>query len=156
MPPSRGPSKIAAGPTNVNIALDEEELGRKTPPMKTSHILAAASLAALITLAACNKEPEVIGGPVDPQAEALKNAPPVELPPSITASRTYRCADNSLVYIDFFSNDSAAVRTSENGERHRLAAAEGGAFEAEGYSVSANAETIQYKAPGKSEQRCRA
>jgi len=124
--------------------------------MKTPTLLAAASLAAMFTLAACNSEPEVIGGPADPQAEALKNAPPVELPPSITASRTYRCADNSLVFVDFFSNDTAAVRATENGERHQLGKAEGGAFEAEGYAVSANAETIQYKAPGKSEQRCRA
>ena len=124
--------------------------------MKTPNPLAAVSLAALITLAACNSEPEVIGGPADPQAEALQNAPPVELPPSITASRTYRCADNSLVYIDFFSNDTAAVRTSENGERHQLAASEGGAFGANGYSVSANADTIQYKSPDKAEQRCRA
>ena len=156
MPPSRRPGKIPAGPSNVNMALDEGELGRKTPPMKTPNLLAAASLAALVTLAACNNEPEVIGGPADPQADALKNAPPVELPPSITASRTYRCSDNSLVYIDFFSNDTAAVRTTENGERHQLAKAESGALEAEGYSVSANSETIQYKAPGKSEQRCRA
>ncbi len=124
--------------------------------MKTPNLLAAASLAALITLAACNKEPEVIGGPADPQAEALRNAPPVELPPSIAASRTYRCADNSLIYVDFFSNDTATVRTSENGERHQLAKAEGGAFEATGYSVSANAETIQFKAPDKAQQSCRA
>ena len=124
--------------------------------MKTPNLLAAASLAALITLAACNQEPEVIGGPADPQAEALKNAPPVELPPTIVASRTYRCADNGLVYVDFFSNDTAALRTAQDGERHQLAKAEAGAFEANGYSVSANAETIQYKAPGKAEQRCRA
>lgn len=122
--------------------------------MKTPKLLVAASVAALSTLAACNSEPEVIGGPADPQAEALKNAPPVELPPSILASRTYRCADNSLVYIDFFTNDTATVRTSADGERTRLTAADGGAYEAEGFSVSANAPTIQYKAPGKAEQRC--
>jgi hypothetical protein len=124
--------------------------------MKTPNLLAAASFAALITLAACNSEPEVVGGPADPQADALKNAPAVELPPSIAASRTYRCADNSLVYIDFFSNDTATVRASQDGERHQLAKAESGAFEANGYSVSANDSTIQYKAPNKAEQRCRA
>lgn len=124
--------------------------------MKIPNLLAAASLAAMFTLAACNSEPEVIGGPADPQADALKNAPAVELPPTIAASRTYRCADNSLVYIDFFSNDTAAVRTQQDGERHQLAKAESGAFEAEGFLVSANDQTIQYKAPGKSEQRCRA
>ena len=124
--------------------------------MKTPNLLVAVSLAALTTLAACNSEPEVIGGPADPQAEVLKNAPQVQLPPSILASRTYRCADNGLVYVDFFNNDTATVRTSPDGERHQLASAEGGAFEANGYSVSANAETIQYKAPDKAQQRCHA
>jgi len=124
--------------------------------MKTPNLLAAASFAALITLASCNSEPEVVGGPADPQADALKNAPAVELPPSIAASRTYRCADNSLVYIDFFSNDTATVRATQDGERHQLAKAASGAFEADGYSVSANEATIQYKAPNKAEQRCRA
>lgn len=125
--------------------------------MKTPNLLAAASVAAMLTLAACSNEPIEVGGHADPQAEALKNAPPVELPPSIVASRTYRCADNSLVYIDFFNNNTASVRTSEGGERHQLASAEGGSYAAaNGYTVSANAQTIQYKAPGKSEQRCRA
>lgn len=124
--------------------------------MKTPNLLAAASLAALITLTACKSEPEVIGGPADPQAQALQNAPQVELPPSIVASRTYRCADNALIYVDFFSNDTAAVRTEQDGERHQLASAEGGAYEANGYKVSANAETIQYKSPDHAEQRCRA
>ena len=122
--------------------------------MKTPNLLAAASVAALLILGACNSEPEVIGGPDDPNAQVLKNAPPVELPPTILASRTYRCADNSLVYIDFFSNDTATVRTSEQGERTQLASGEGGGYQTEGYSVSANADTIQYKAPGKSQQRC--
>lgn len=124
--------------------------------MKTPNLLAAASFAALITLAACKSEPEVIGGPADPQRDALKNAPAVELPPTIAASRTYRCADNSLIYVDFLSNDTATVRASQDGERHQLAKAESGAFEADGYSVSANEATIQYKAPNQSEQRCRA
>ena len=124
--------------------------------MKTPTLLTAASLAALLTLGACKSEPEVIGGPADRQAKALQNAPHVELPPSIVASRTYRCADNALIYVDFFSNDTAALRTAQDGERHQLAAADGGAFEADGYKVSANAATIQYKSPNHSEQRCRA
>ena len=46
------------------------------------HILAAATLAATLLLSGCNNsEPEVVDprGP-DQQAEALKNAAPVELP----------------------------------------------------------------------------
>ena len=74
-------------------------------------LLAAAASAALIALSACNSEPEIVGGgPADPQGDALKNAPPVELPPSITASKQYRCSDNSLYIVDFYSNNTATIR----------------------------------------------
>ena len=32
------------------------------------------------------------------------------LPPSIAASKTYRCKDNSLVYVDWLSDGSARVK----------------------------------------------
>lgn len=39
----------------------------------------------------------------------------VVLPPSIVASKTYRCRDNSLVFIEFLSDDrSANVSTSRD------------------------------------------
>lgn len=124
--------------------------------MNSRSLLTAAAMAAFVILAACNSEPEVIGGPADPQAEALKNAAPVQLPPSVANSRVYRCADNSLAWIDFYTDNSANVRLTEDGERVRVtAAAPDGPLTAEGYSVSGNAETIQFKAPGKPEQRCR-
>ena len=121
--------------------------------------LAAAAVAATLTLAACQQEPEVIETP-DPQAEALKNAPPVELPPAIVASRTYRCKDNSLVYIDFMSNDTAFVRKEKGGEPPLAtvtAEQPGGEYKsADGYTVSANSEQINYSAPGKGSQSCKA
>jgi uncharacterized protein (DUF2345 family) len=119
--------------------------------------LAAAALAATLSLAACNSEPEVVDTNPDPQAEVLKNAPPVELPPAIAASRTYRCKDNSLVYIDFYTNNTAMYRTEKGGTATTLTAAEAGqAFTAEGYSVSANAENITLTAPGKGTLTCKA
>ena len=67
--------------------------------------LIAAGAAAL---AACNNEPIVGNEQPDPMKDALANAAPVELPPAIAASRTYRCKDNSLVTIDWLQGGKGA------------------------------------------------
>ena len=119
-------------------------------------LVAAASLAALIALAACENEPTVVGGPADPQAEALKNAPKVAPPPMIQASRIFRCKDNSLIYADFYTNNTAQLRTEKDGTPVMLtAAAAPGPFTGSGYSISANATQIDYAAPGKNSQSCK-
>lgn len=66
-------------------------------------------------LAGCNSESHTIvaNGAPDPMADQLANAAPVELPPSIAASKTYRCKDNSLLYIDWYSDGSARVKTEK-------------------------------------------
>ena len=80
--------------------------------MKNLLLIAAASVA----LMSCQKET------IDPGAEkneiAAANAAKaakVVLPPSITASKVYRCKDNSLVYIDWLSDGSARVKTDKDG-----------------------------------------
>ena len=116
----------------------------------------AAALLAGLSLNACSQDSQ--------EAEAQNNqtteraAPAVEnLPPSIAASRTYRCPDNSLVYVDFFTDDTASVRLEELGTPTRLAQTEGeGAFTAEGFSVGANEVSTSITLPGKSAQTCRA
>ena len=125
--------------------------------MQKTHALAAAAIAAIISLAACNTEPEVVQiNKDDPMADALQNAAPVEPPPMIQASRTYRCRDNSLVYIDFFTNNTAVVRTERGGTPVATVSAEGGnpPYTGSGYSVSANAEQISYTSP-RGTQSCR-
>ena len=124
---------------------------------KTRLLAIAGPLAALISLAACeNKPPEVVGGPHDPQAEALKNAPKVEAPPMIQASRTFRCKDNSLIYADFYTNNSVQLRTAKDGAPTALTAADPkGPFTGSGYTISANADQIDYTAPGKGSQSCK-
>jgi hypothetical protein len=118
---------------------------------------AAASLAALLALGACNNKPQTIvsGGPDDPQAAQLKDAKPVAPPPMIQASRTYRCADNSLVYADFYTNNTVAVRTQKGGTPATLTAADGKPpYKGSGYSLSANAAKVTFDAPGKKSQTC--
>jgi hypothetical protein len=120
---------------------------------------AAAAIAALLSLGACNNEPEtIVSGPADPQAEALKNAPAVtEAPPMIQASRTFRCKDNSLVYADFYTNNTARVRTEKDGTPTVLTTAGGKPpYTAEGWSVSDNGKDITLTAPGKGTQTCKA
>jgi hypothetical protein len=122
--------------------------------------LLAACAAASLTLAACNSEPEVVDANPDPQANALKSAPPVELPPAIVASRTYRCKDNSLVFIDFMSNDTAIVRKGKGVEPPLAtvtAETAGGQYKsADGFTVSGNSEQITYASPKGGSQSCKA
>ena len=125
---------------------------------KPPSTIAAALLAALLTLGACNSEPETVSaGGADPQAEALKNAPAVEAPPMIQASRTFRCKDNSLVYADFYTNNTARVRTEKDGTPTVLTAENGQPpYKAEGWSLSANDAQVTLTAPGKGTQSCKA
>jgi len=120
--------------------------------------LAAASLAALTLLAACNSQPEVVG-PVDPQAEALKNAAPVQLPPSIKVAKTYRCRDNSLIHITFMTDDTTAIVRQREGSEPPLATlrapAAGQAFTADGYTVEGSGANITYTSPSKGRLTCR-
>jgi hypothetical protein len=126
--------------------------------MRNSYKLSAASVAAILSLAACNSQPETIpAGGTDPQAAELAKAAPVEAPPMIQASRTYRCKDNSLVYIDFYTNNTAQVRSEKGGTPTTLTAAQpGGEYTAEGYTLSGNAPTVTLAAPGKGSQSCKA
>ena len=117
------------------------------------------ALAGVALLSACNKndEPEVVGGPADPMADQLANAAPVELPPSVKATKQYRCKDNSLYFVDFMTDDKTAnFRTKKGGEPTQLKAAEAGqAFTAEGgYEVSGQGDEVKITVPGKSAQGC--
>jgi hypothetical protein len=126
--------------------------------MPKTHFLAAAAIAATVTLAACSTEPEVVQiNKDDPMADALRNAGPVAPPPMIQASRTYRCSDNSLYYVDFYTNNSAMVRTQQGGDPVAMLTAEGGNppyVGQEGYSISGNGEQVSISAPGHGSQSC--
>ena len=109
---------------------------------KTRFLLAAAT-AATAALTACNSEPEVLNERYDPQAEALKNAGPVAPPPMITANRAYRCSDNSLYFVSFLSDNTANIRTTEDGIPEPLTSPDAdGPYSGEGYEVSGNGETV--------------
>ncbi|MEJ7934053.1 hypothetical protein WG907_07275 [Sphingobium sp. AN558] len=125
------------------------------------YYLPLLAVAALSSLSACNKndEPQVVGGPADPMAEKLANAAPVELPPMVKVSRQYRCKGNSLVFVDFMSDDKTAIlRTTKDGSPTTLTAAEAGKpFTAEGgYEVSGSGKDITANVAGKGALSCKA
>jgi hypothetical protein len=117
------------------------------------------TLAAAAALAGCNKESHTIG-----EAEAADNnvaSAPVALPPSITASKIYRCADNKVVYVDWLSdNKTANVRTEQAGSPTLVTTAEPGKpmTAAGGYEVSGSAAsaTAKIAIPGHPSQSCKA
>lgn len=125
------------------------------------------TLAAAAALAGCDNQDHTIvqNGPPDPMANVVAaNAGKVELPPSIVASKTYRCKDNSLVYIDWLEKNGqpAAVnfRSERTGTPTQLTpGAEGKPpYTAEGYSLAGakDAATITLERPGKGSQSCKA
>ena len=78
--------------------------------------LTLLSLAATAALAGCNKEDHtIVGGPGADEPEANAAAANVVLPPAISASKTYRCKDNSLVYIDWLSDGTARIKKEKIG-----------------------------------------
>jgi len=70
------------------------------------------ALALGLVLAACNQEDHnIVAGEHKSEVPAPPKLDPSLLPPSILASKAYRCKDNSLVYIDWMSDQSARSKT---------------------------------------------
>jgi transposase InsO family protein len=117
-------------------------------------------LACALILSACNsqpKAPEVVDTNPDPMANQLANAAPVELPPAIASDKTYRCKDQSLVYVVLLDGGKQAiVRTEPGGSPTTLNAATAGEpMVAEGgWSLTGDAENITLTTPTKASQSC--
>jgi hypothetical protein len=106
---------------------------------------------ATLALAGCEQKTKTVSTVApDPMADALANAAPVELPPAVTASVSYRCDDNSLAYVDFFAGDKMAnLRTEKGGDIIRLKAENAGEpMTAEGgYKLEGDQEKITLTTP---------
>ena len=100
--------------------------------------LTLIAIAAAAALAGCNKEDHnIIAGEIpDPMANELANAAPVELPPSIQASKSYRCKDNSIIFVDWLSDGSARVKTSRTDVGTSVPAGEGSPLKGDSKSAS--------------------
>ena len=123
-------------------------------------------VAGALALAACKQETIVAGEQPDPMKDELAKAAPVELPPAIAASKTYRCKDNSLVRIDWLQGGKGAYLHGEGHDQTHLKVAE--AIEGQPASTDlaaeggfllkgeATASTVSLTLPGKSAQSCKA
>lgn len=123
-------------------------------------LIPAAVAIVLLPLAACKPEPEVVDTRApDPMETALKNAPAVELPPSIKATVSMRCQPgNALVFAEFFQGDKLVkLRTEKNGPATDLKAPEAGQpFVAEGgYKLTGNEKSATVELPGKGSLSCK-
>jgi hypothetical protein len=119
-------------------------------------------LAAAAALAGCNKENHtIVAGPDADEANQAASKTPVALPPSIAASKIYRCADNKIVYVDWMSdNKSANIRTDKSGTPTQVVASAPGKpmTGPAGYSLDGNAsaKTVKLAVPGHPSQSCNA
>lgn len=111
----------------------------------------------LALLAGCNSTPTTItgGGPADTQAADIAAAPPVKLPPAMLASKTYRCKDNSIIYIDYFNdNVTANLHVKKDGTPIPLVApAAGQPFAGGGYELTGKPDSsaVTFKGPSGSQ-----
>jgi hypothetical protein len=103
---------------------------------------------AALALAGCEQKEETFNDTYDPQAAELANAAPVELPPMLKLSKQYRCKDNSLIFVDFMTDDKTAnFKSSKDGPVTVLKAAEAGQpYKSEDGSktVAGQGDTITY------------
>ncbi|WP_299329237.1 hypothetical protein [Parasphingopyxis sp.] len=111
--------------------------------------LAVAPLAALIALAGCSEpEPEVVGEMSDPEAEEIEELTPEELPPMRTREASFRCDDNSVVYVSFYTNDSQVGVAMEQDAVQTILPNEAMAEPAEGEEAAEPAATPTYSGEG--------
>jgi hypothetical protein len=127
-------------------------------PSRTRAVTALALLP-FLALAACNSKPTVIQAQddSDDMKTAVANAAPVTLPPSILATKTFRCADNSVVTVDFYGdNASAAIHQKEGLPITLKAPAAGQPMTGSDYVVDGKAtdSTVKITEPGKAAQSC--
>jgi hypothetical protein len=80
------------------------------------------------------------------------------LPPAIRESKTYRCKDNSLVYVSFLDDDLTAMVRDKQEEPPiaTLKAPEPGRpFVAEGFSLSGSGASVTYTSPDSGTLTCK-
>jgi hypothetical protein len=116
---------------------------------------ASALCAAVLGLLAGCKPTTIVTGPPEEHANAAMH---VTLPPAVKASYTYRCTDNSVIYVDFLSDDvSANLRTKQMGATTTLRApAAGNNFAGSGYEITGSGKLIDFKSPKLPKESCRA
>jgi hypothetical protein len=118
------------------------------------------TLAAAAALAGCKQSHTIVAGPPNYDNNVAANAN-VQLPPAIIATKLYRCTDNSVVTVDYLSdNKSANVRAGKDTTSTQVTAPQPGQpmTSANGYSVDGSPDSSSAKiaVPGHPSQTCNA
>lgn len=118
---------------------------------RTPLLLAIAAAA----LAGCgNGNTIVAAGPDDdPANRAPATNQPIELPPAIIASRSYRCRDNSLIFVDWLNNDTARIKSSREEVGVSVTKGEDGIYTADGQKLTGDPNATSITVNGKSCRR---
>lgn len=134
---------------------------RHHPPRSIRSAAPIAIGLAFLLLSGCKPREEVVNARSDdPLAETMNHTTPIELPPALKASATYRCKDNSLVFIDYMTDDiTAQIRTKKSDVPVKLKAAEKGDtsfVSADGDTkVDGTGKVVNVTLPGKGAQSCK-
>lgn len=113
-----------------------------------------------LALAACNSQPTTINQiDTDDMKDKVSHAAPVTLPPSIAATKSFRCADNDVVFVDFYSDGlSAGIHLKKDSPPVIVKGpAAGQPMVADGgFSLTGTktASSVKIAVPGKAEQSC--
>ena len=92
----------------------------------------------------------------DADNDAVENVPVQQpLPPSIKVSHTYRCDDNTVVTIDFLSDDLTVNLRSEGTVSQLKSPSPGEAFTDGEHTVQGEGATIELTRPGKEPAVCK-
>ena len=138
--------------------LDAEICTRKEQDMHSKFL--TATLLAAAALAGCDKQSHTIvaENPGDKSAPEVAKIDPASLPPAIEATKSYRCDDGSVAYVDWMADKMTAnIRASKSGTPTQVkTAAVGTPMTAEGASLtgSATSSSVNITLPGKGTQKC--
>lgn len=93
----------------------------------------------------------------DTSNTSTKTTAPIQMPPAIVASHTYRCTGGEVLYVDFLQDGTSLnVKRSISGPSLRLTApAQGLAYVGDGMNLTLNGKDIKIDEPKKPSRLCK-
>jgi hypothetical protein len=120
--------------------------------------LIIAALAATAITACSKSDHTIVAGSKDDGVTV--NTAAIVMPPAIESTKSYRCKDNTVVYIDWLNDKKTAdIRASKAGSASRVVSAEAGKpMTAAGYSLTGTKDSasVTVERPGMGSQSCKA
>ena len=157
--PASGAMQSRSNRLTVRRFLLDAQIRTRKDMVMNSKFLTATLLAAA-ALAGCNKQSHTIvaENPGDKSGPVVAKIDPASLPPAIEASKSYRCDDGSVAYVDWLADKMTAnIRASKTGTPTQVKTAEvGKPMTAASASLtgSATSSSVNITLPGKGAQKC--